>query len=248
MDINKKNKIINSIAFIILVFIISIVIAIVIRYQVDGEINMPFELKKITIISTAEGQSLETNEEFSRWNEQINQSNDIYFFIDKNNNYNKQAVIESVKIENISTETKPVKGTIKAYMPSSNEGRTFEYDDRFCIQDSLTYNGAKISNEKALEICNQGGRCAIRIANVNLGTYESNDAEEIKHDGTLISKANIANSEIYFSIKFDFIIVINKIKYKTNITLELPNGNIIEEGTSQIEITDLKNIVFKRIS
>ena len=80
MDINKKNKIINSIAFIILVFIISIVIAIVIRYQVDGEANMPFELKKITIISTAEGQSLETNEESSRWNEQINQSNDIYFF------------------------------------------------------------------------------------------------------------------------------------------------------------------------
>lgn len=248
MDTSKKNIIKNSIAFVILILIISSVIIIVFKYQIDGEVNMPFELKKITIISTAEGESDDIAENNNIWNEQINQSNDIYFFIDKNNNYNKSAILESVKIENINVINKPVKGTIKTYMPSSDEGRTFDYSDRFLIQDSLTYNGAKMSNEKTLEICNQGGRCAIRFANCGLDTFISDDIGEIKHDGTLISKTNTSNEDIAFSVSFDFIITINKIKYKTNIVLDLPNGNILEEGTSQIEKTDLKDLVFKRIN
>ena len=248
MNIDRKEKIKISIACIILVLIISVVFAIVIKYQVDGETNMAFNLSKITIISTAEGTTLKSEDENVRWNEQINQSNDIYLFIDKNEEYKKDAVIENVTIENIKIVKAPSKGTVKTYMPSVNAARIFEYDDRFLVTDSLTYKGAKVSNEKTLEICNQGGRVAVRIANTNLDTYTSNDDAEIKHDGTLITKTGTTQEEIQFKVTFDLIICVNKIKYKTNISLDLPSGNILEEGRSQIEITDLKDTVFKRIS
>ena len=214
MDIDKEEKIKRSIACIILAIIVSVVLMIVIKYQVDGETNMPFSLKKITIISTAEGTALENIEDM-RWNEQINQSNDIYLFIDKNEDYKKNAVIDNAVIENVKILKSPNKGTVKTYMPSSNDGRIFEYNDRFLVDNSLTYKGAKVSNEKTLEVCNQGGRVAIRIANVNLATYTSNDDEQINHDGTLIAKTETTNEDIQFSVGFDFIISINNIKYKT---------------------------------
>ena len=48
-------------------------------------------------------------------------------------------------------------------------------------------------------------------------------------------------------MNFDVTIDIESGKqYKANITLDLPVGNVIEEGTTSTEITDLKDIVFKR--
>ena len=39
----------------------------------------------------------------------------------------------------------------------------------------------------------------------------------------------------------------DNISYKTTISVDLPVGNIIEEGTYSIEINDLNNLVFKRV-
>lgn len=249
MNIKNKETIKNCIAIAILIIIISVVIAIVIKYQVDGEKNMPFELSKITIISTAEGMQgkMVEGEENTKWNLALNQSNDIYLFIDKNENYKKTETIESVTIENINITKTPKKGNIKVYMPNSSDGRRFIYDDAFLVTEKLTYKGATASNEKTLEIGNQGGKVLIRFANTDIDTYKSNDDVEIIHDGTLIAKTNTTNDDLSFSVSFDFIISTGKIKYKANISLELPNGNIIEEGTTQIEKTNLSDIVFKRM-
>ena len=74
-----------SIAISVLMVVIIVVILIIIQYQIEGEKNMPYQLSKITIISTAEGeQNTENPEESSKWNLSVNQNNDVYFFIDKN--------------------------------------------------------------------------------------------------------------------------------------------------------------------
>jgi len=249
MDINRKETIKNCIAISMLIIIISIVAIIIIKYQVSGETNMPFNLTKITIISTAEGVQAENIEEqeSTKWNLSINQSNDVYFFIDKNEEYKKSASLDNVTIENIKVSTAPVKGEIKTYMPNSAEGRRFVYDNSLLVNNKLSYTGAKASDEKNLEIGNQGGKALIRFANTNICTYNSNEDTEIIHDGTLIAKTNTKNEEIQFSVNFDFIITSRNIKYKANITLDFPYENILEKGTTQIEKTDMSNIIFKRI-
>ena len=55
----KKQTIKLCIAIIIFAIIIILVAAIIIRYQVEGDKNMPFNLSKIIMVSTAEGNEAE---------------------------------------------------------------------------------------------------------------------------------------------------------------------------------------------
>ena len=84
------------------------------------------------------------------------------------------------------------------------------------------------------------------FVNNGIGTYESNDDDVIKHDGTLISKLGKTKEDLDFSVSFDFIIKVKNKNYKTNINLDLPCGDIIQEGTSTYEITDTNKFIFKR--
>ena len=247
MNTNMKDKIKMSIALAILLAIIIVVFIIVIQYQIEGEKNMPYKLSKITIISTAEGvQNKDNTEEKAKWNLTINQNNDIYFFIDENGEYAKNKIIDSVTIKNIQVTQYPTKGTIKAIMPSSTEGRTFTEDESYIIEDKLEYTGGKASNLKTLEIGNKGGSAVIRISNKDVAKLVSDTDEEIVHDGKLITKAGAILEEIKFKISFDIIMKIDKINYKARVNLELPYGDICQDGKTSYEITDMKNIVFKR--
>ncbi len=252
METSKKDKIKNCIAIVIFVIIVSIVGILIIKYQVKGENNMPFNLSKITIISTAASKTedennIESIKQNPQWNLQVNQINDLYFFVDKNDEYKKEAMLESVTIENIKVTTVPEKGNIKAYMPNSIDGLPYDYKDTYLVKDSLTYTGAKESNEKNLEIGNQGGKALLGVVNTNIGTYTSSEDRGTSYDGTLITKANASMDEIKFTVNFDFIIKSRNIKYKANISLDLPCGSITEKGTEQIEKTDMSDIIFKRI-
>jgi hypothetical protein len=248
MDIKKKETIKLCVAISIFIMIVAIVVIMILKYQVNGETNMPFNLSKITIVSTAEGeQNKEDGGENYKWNFNINQSNDVYFNIEKNEEYKRSEIIKSVEISNISIKKNPSKGTIKVYMPNSGDGRRYVYDDSFLVKDKLEYNGAKANNEKNLEIGNQGGNILIRFANADVANYTSNDDTEIVHDGTLLKKTGITNEELQFTVNFDFIINTGKINYKANISLDLPYGNILENGKTELEKTDMSDIVFKRI-
>ena len=116
------------------------------------------------------------------------QNNDIYISIAKNGEDNKESIIESVKIENININSTPQIGNIKAYMPSSVDGRIYQYKDEYIIEDKLEYIGSNKNNTKTLEIGNQGGNISMSFVNTGIGTYESNEDTEIKHDGSLIKK------------------------------------------------------------
>ena len=243
---DKKEKIKACIAMAIIIIIILLSIIFSIKYQVEGESNMPFKLSKITIVSTAEGNENEGAKE--KWNMSIYQNNYIYFSIEKNDKYNKEELIDNISIENIKIIQNPELGEIQVFMPNSSEGRLFSYSEDTIVKDNkLTYKGASKTNNKSLEIGNQGGTAVIRFANTKIGDYVSDDDEEIKHDGTMLTKTQATNENIKFKVNFDLIINLKNVKYKTNISLDLPcEENLLEKGTCSKEITD--NFIFKRIN
>ena len=247
MDKNRKKEKIKAciaIACIVLVILFTGIIAI--KYNVEGETQLPFNLKKITVVSTAEGIEKQGAEE--KWNLKIYQNNDIYFSIEKNDSITDEEILNSISIENIEITSMPKVGEIKTYMPNSLDGRLFSYEEDYIVEENkLTYKGATKSNAKTLEIGNQGGTAVIRFSNIGIGSLISNDEEEIKHDGTMLTKVGINNEDIKFNVNFYFIINLKNKSYKTNITLELPcDETLITDGTCSKEIID--EFVFKRVN
>ena len=234
----------SSIAIIVFALIIILVVALMIRYQVEGDKNMPFNLSKIIVVSTAEGNETDGKK---KWNFEIFQNNDIYIYIDKNEQYwGEEKTIKSVRIENIQISKKPVKGEIKAYMPNSLDGRVFDYNNDYLVEDKLEYKGAAQSDPKTLEIGSNGGSILISFCNAGLGVYSSDKDDEIIHDGTLLNKINLLEEDINFDIAFDLVISVENCSYRTNIKMTMPCGNLLEEGTCSIEKTDMSDLVFKR--
>ena len=189
METDKKKQTIKFYLAVTVLILILIVIAIImIKYEVEGEQNMPFKLSKIIIVSTAEG--VEQEKTNKKWNFNIFQNNDIYFYIDKNEEFKteKQMYIESISIENIRIVKAPKIGEVITYMPNSSEGRLYDYSEDYIVDERLKYKGGARSNSKILEIGNQGGNATIRFSNTNIGKYESDEDEQIIHDGTLIKK------------------------------------------------------------
>ncbi len=245
MDKEKLKQTIKlCVAVFVFAIIILLVVTVMIRYQVEGDKNMPFNLSKVIIISTAEGTETEGKK---KWNFDVYQNNDLYIYLDKNENYvGDEKVIKSVRLENINITKAPNKGEIKVYMPNSVEGRLYSNEEEYLVNGSLEYKGAGESDSKALEVGSNGGNVLIRFSNTGLGTYSSDGDKEIVHDGTLLEKVDVTDEDIKFNISFDLVITVDNCSYRANLNYTLPCGNIIEEGTSSIEQTDFSNVVFKR--
>lgn len=243
---NMKRIIKTAVTLFIVILIIIIIVLLILKYQIEGEKNMPFKLGKIMIISTAEGVHKEEAEE--TWNLNIMQNNDIYIEIDKNKNYKDTEIIEKITLDNFKIISNSEVGEITIYKPTTNENKIYEYVDEFIIKDKLEYIGSTQTNIKNLEIANQGGMILLRYTIKNVSEYTSNEDNEIQHDGTLLAKTGISLEQIQFEVEFDLSITLKSgITYKGTVNLKLPVGNIIDEGTSSVEITDFKEVVFKRL-
>ena len=59
------------IAILITVLIATIIALLILKYNVEGEDNLPFELSKIMVISTAEGNDIEGEQTENKWNLKI---------------------------------------------------------------------------------------------------------------------------------------------------------------------------------
>lgn len=244
-----KNAIKAGIAILFIFAVIFLCITIMMQYEEEGEKNIPFQLSRITIISTAEGIEEKNEEgENSTWKFNVIQNNDMYLTISKNENYKKEEIIKKVKIDNIKILEEPQIGSIKAYMPNSLEGRRFKYTDEFLIENELTYKGASKSNEKNLEIGNQGGNFSISFCNTDIGKFESNDDTEIKHDASLISKMGKTGEDLKFKVSFDLTIVLEKKSFKTTVTIDLPCENLINEGKTTKIIENTSEFIYKRVN
>ena len=113
----------------IIFFVVGILI---LRYNVEGEKNMPFELTKISVISSSDGISKETVG--TRWNFDLYQYNDIYLYIDKNDDYDGTEAISSVLINNIVVEGQN-SDKVKIYKPDSEEEQQiFNNDESNIVQ------------------------------------------------------------------------------------------------------------------
>lgn len=135
------------------------------KYEVEGENNMPFELSQIVIVSTAEG--LHTDGE-NTWNLNLVQNNDIYLHISKNKNYREKEIIKNIVLDNFKINKEPQKGKVVIYRPSKDENKYFEYSDEYIVNESLVYVGSEEENVKELQIANQGGVIWVRYSTDDL--------------------------------------------------------------------------------
>ena len=182
-----------------------------------------------------------------KWYFNINQNNDIYIYIENDEKNSKEEIIESIKIENIQVKRQNEIGTVKIYRPDKEEEKIiFKNIPENEIAD-ITFEGDIKSDLKNFKISNQGGIIAFRYSNNEIAQYSS-DEEQINHN-ELLKKANIQEDLLKAELQFDLIMKLNEGKiYKTNISLQMPVENIVEQGTTSREITDTSNFIFKRLN
>lgn len=245
MRTQSKNKVKKYILIAVTILILTAVASIILRYYVEGESNMPFKISKIMVISSAQG--IQQGENQSSWNLELAQTNDIYIEVSKNKNYHQTEIINKIILSDIKVQTKPEKGTINFYKATIYDNSVLNTTKEYLIQDRIEFKGAEKSNLEGLEIANQGGLILFRCINENVGKYETNDTTEIKHDGTLLAKCGIQNDDIKFKISFNIEIILESgIVYKAYVAQDLPIGNVVDQGVTNYQKTDLTDIVFKR--
>ena len=245
----KEIQRIKMIIAVVVVLIIGGFIAVrIIRYQKEGEKNMPFVLSKIIVISTVTptdaGQNEGENALLGNYN--LIQNNDVYISFENRSNKNEK--IKNIGIQNIQIIENPTIGNLKAYMPNSLEGEKYNYTDNFLIKDSLTYRGADENNFQNLQIARNGGNIGFSLANTEIGRYSSGEDTEITYNGKLLSKLGIKDEDVKSKVSFDVIIELEDgKKYSGNVTLDINCDKLVENGMTKNEITDFSNVIFKRI-
>ena len=167
----------------ILVFIVVVILLttgiIMLKYHIEGETNLPFNLNKISTLCTAQSKLYQEDEE--TWKSDIMQKNNIFFTIQKNENYKKEDSISKVIFTNFTINNENELGTVSVYRPSK-ENNEYTYSDEYIVLDSLEYVGSKKTNTELLQINNQGGVIGFSIATKDLGTYTMGENEKLASD------------------------------------------------------------------
>lgn len=244
MNRETKLKILKiSLIIIITVAIIFTIGMIALTYHVEGETNLPFKITKIIEVCSSEG--LEKQDGEDMWALDINQNNDIYIYIEKNESYGRTEIIDQIKLDNFQIKRNTEIGELNIYQPSEETGEIFVNTENNRKLE-IVYKGELESNIKKKQISNQGGLVVFRCANDKVGEYISNEVEEVNYS-TLLAGTGVTNEQLQATITFDITIeLISKRTYKATVTLELPVGDIVNNQNTSLEITDLSNIVFKR--
>lgn len=241
---SKKRK---TVEFNIGIFVVAIAITVIaitmLKYQVEGEKDMPYVLKQMVLISTANGTNTSTDE--YKWNINIYQNTDLYFEIARNTEYKTNENIKNVKIQNIQiTPKSDYKPNI--YLPTAEGTEMFNYTEENLAGQEIEYIVDKNKDAKTRKITTEGGIIALSFCIPDIGVYKGND-DKISYDGTLLSKIGITKEQISYNISFSLIIETETDKkYKADINLELPPEDITSTGIVKIENEELTDLVFKR--
>ncbi len=249
--VNKKVQRIKFIIAIIVVILAALFVFIrIYNYNKSGEKDMPFTVSEIIVVSTArkyEPENIEPIENSGAiWNFDIVQNNDMYIGI--TNNSKNDEKIKNVSIENIQIIESPKKGSIKTYMPNSLDGARYTYTDNFQVLNSLTYRGAEENSYKNLQINRNGGKLSISFVNKDLGKFSSGEDTEITYDGRMLTKMCLTDEDLKFKVAFDLVIELEDgKKYSGRIQTDINCDGLVENGTSQEDIKDFSNVIFKRV-
>lgn len=241
-----SKKILNiCIVSVIIVTIIFISIMLVLHYNVNGETNMPFKITKINVISTTDGKDAESQE--YKWSIEACQNNDIFIYVEKNDNHSKQEIIKSIKIDDLKILKNSAIGELKFYRPVKKDNFLFENLDEN-VTNQIEFIGAETDDIGNLKISNQGGVISFRCSNINIGTYLSNDDEQINYE-ELLKKMQILEENLVAQISFDITMNLNsgKVFKAEDIKLQIPNQDIVNNGVIGKEYENLENVIFKRI-
>lgn len=245
---NITNRKMFHLAMVIVIIAVILFLSgiIILRYNVEGETNMPFVLNKISVISQVDGEEKEVTDANNHFAFNVFENNDIYVYIEKNENYDKEELIKSVVINNISLETAPQMGITKFYHPEVEEVDMMFKNSAENETNSIEYIGDIKSDLKNMKISNQGGIVAFRYGIQDITTYETNE-NEIQHN-QLLSKAQINVDSIKSRLKFDLNILLDSGKmFQTTISLDLPIDDVVSSGVTSKEFTDMDNYIFKRV-
>ena len=88
--------------YVILFFLILILFTtffVMYKYYVEGEKNLPFNITKLVVVSSAKTEEIEINEDIFEAN--VIQKNDIYLAIEKNKDYSKEEAIKKITINRV---------------------------------------------------------------------------------------------------------------------------------------------------
>ena len=245
MKTNTINVLKKSLFIAFILIVITVVISIVIKYDVEGEKEIPYKLEKIEITSHIDANDNEEKTE-NIWDVNLKEDNNVYVFLTKRNEDVKETIKE-VKLSNFKVTEKSKVGEVKIYRPTGDLGNSlYTQSEQNYLNSEIIYLGDKVDTLKNLEIRNEGGMLGFRVSLENLGNFTSNDG--IVYDGSLLSKIGLTNEDIKFGMTFDLTITLdNNVKFSGNIKLDFPSGDIIQETEPLLELTDFNNVIFKRI-
>ncbi len=241
----EKNNVLKKCIFtMVICILLMIVFSIMVKYDVEGEKELPFSITKILLVSTVDGDIIEDTENI--WNIGVTQVNDIYMYINKTNE--EDVMINSITFNNFVVNQVPQKGKLKLLRPTGELSNLYSSSEQDYLSEGITYLGGSVDDMKSLEIGNNGGIIGFRMAVTELGSYISNESTEIIYDGRLLSNLGITEEELKFDVSFDIIIeTSDHVKYKGTTSLQIPVKGFIEKGSANTEIKDFTNLVFKRI-
>ena len=212
MEKEVKKRILKKYIFIsFLLIAISVSILLMVKYNVEGEKNLPLELNKIIIKSTINAQS---NASENLWDLNLEQNNDIYIYFKKNDKV--ETKVESIKISNIKIEKAKNIGNLEVLLPTSNDIKTnYKNSTENYLDKEIEYAANTSDNMEKQEFCQDGGMIAFRISNKDLANYISNEDTEIQYNGMLLDKAQISQDDIKLKATMDITLIVSeKEKYK----------------------------------
>ncbi len=246
MEKESKTRALKKYFFIAFIFIAIIIsIFLMVRYGVEGEKNLPLELKDITIISSIYAQS---NNEENILESSVEQENDI--FISFKDNPKLDSKVELIRIENLKVEKAGSIGTIKILKPTSNENlKYFQNSTQDYTGKTLEYSASTSDNMEKQQFYQDGGTIAFRISNQGLGNYVLTEGEQVSYNGKLLEKLGATQEDIKLKATMDIVLIVDKNeKYKGTISIDLPAEQFNENGIVTRQITDFNNVVFKRVT
>lgn len=223
----NKNKFFTA----VITIVISIIILLVIVNLIFNNTNINqgnFRVSDAILSSIVELEDKAENN--NEWKFDISQKNKLSMLIQSNENINiKEVYLEKIKVKS--------KNDVSIYIEQEKHDISYKYSD-------IKNKKVNIYTEET-----EDGNCLIEI-NVNNEDIAHNfnvpkNVKEIRHDGTVLNVANIAISDIMFSVKYNLIVVedngkINKCKVK----LEMPDSKIATEGL-YVERLDSSKFNFK---
>ena len=244
MEQFKKKAIKKYVFIFFIIFIFLISIFLMIKYQVEGEKDMPFKLKEIIIKSSINYKDIKGKE---LWNLELSQDNDVYIYIEKTSQ-NEEDKIENIKIENIKINTELKVGELKVYLPTDNEIETmFKNSKENYLDKAIVYKAGENDNLETNEINKNGGMMCFRIATENIGTYSSSKAKEVTYDGDFLKELGISEDDLVYNISFDFVIeTADGVKYRTTLNYDLPVDKFGNSNSKSRIINDFSDLIFKR--